>query len=103
MSGSLYELLEAKYDLRRGEAQEEISSRGASAAESRFLQVVQNSPVLVLDRTAHTETGEIFEYSREVYRSDRISIRVNTRAQPSDIPRVSATVELVEELAGPRE
>src|SRR5699024_8163068 len=74
LSKSLYDLLESEYQLSRGEATEEISARSARPDESELLQIAQNSPLLIVDRTARTSTGDIFEYSEEIYRADRISI-----------------------------
>lgn len=98
LSKSLYDLLESEYHLSRGEATEEISARSARPDESELLQIAQNSPLLIVDRTARTSKGEIFEYSEEIYRADRISITVRTHARSNAKQTPFQTVELVNDL-----
>lgn len=76
--GSLYDLLEKEYRIERGEAVETITARAADRSQASALQVPVGTALLEVNRTAELITGQIFEYSTELYRSDRVAIAVHT-------------------------
>lgn len=85
--GSLYELLETKFDLVRGEALETIEARSADYAVAEILHIPPGSPVLSVRRVARTQDAIVFEYSRELYRAERVAITVPTRGKRSPARR----------------
>lgn len=86
--GSIYELLETEYGLVRGEAVETISASQADRELIATLQVPSGAPILMVSRVAHTSTGEVFEYSEERYRADRMEMVVRAPAGMRTLPRV---------------
>lgn len=90
LNGSLYELLESEYRIKRGDAVETISVVKAAEQEASVLQVSIGTPLLVVERIARLKTGRVFESSREMYRADRMSIVVHTgggsKASPYLLP-----------------
>lgn len=91
--GSIYELLESEYRIERGEAVETIEAVAAAADLATALQVAPGTPVLKVSRTARLASGEVFDFGREFYRADRISIVVPTagkqhaRRRITDLPQ----------------
>lgn len=84
--GSLYELLESRYDVKRGEAVETITAVPANADQAATLQLAVGAPLLAVERTALLESGEPFEHGLEYYRFDRMAISVHT-SSPAHIKR----------------
>ncbi|MEZ5213274.1 MULTISPECIES: GntR family transcriptional regulator [unclassified Gordonia (in: high G+C Gram-positive bacteria)] len=78
LSGSLYELFESEYDLHRGVAVEEIAARSASREVAGLLQVSAGAPLISITRVTELDNGRPFEYSKELYRSDRTTITVRS-------------------------
>ena len=76
--GSVYDLLENKYGMLRGEAVETITATTAARQQASALQVHVGSPLLVVDRVARTADGTVFEYSHDLYRAERVAILVHT-------------------------
>ena len=76
--GSIYDLLESQYGVQRGEAVETITATPANREEAATLQVSVGAPLLAVNRTAAFADGQVFEFSRELYRSDRTAITVRT-------------------------
>lgn len=84
--GSLYDLLESKYHVKRGTATETITAAAADAKQAAALQLPVGTPLLVVRRTALLESGEPFEHGLEYYRFDRMAITVHT-AGPGHVKR----------------
>ncbi|TFI42521.1 UTRA domain-containing protein [Rhodococcus sp. 1R11] len=80
LTGSLYDLLENSYGMRRGEALETVTAAAADRHQAAILQVPIGSSLLIVHRTAQLESGQIFEYSIEFYRADSVVVQVHTRA-----------------------
>lgn len=76
--GSLYELFDTQYSLERGEATEIIEAISANSQRASELQVPVGSPLLSVTRTARTTKGKVFEFSREIYRGERVTVKVQT-------------------------
>ena len=96
LSGSIYELLEARFGLAPGEAEERIEVVGAGAAEARLLGVRRGAPLLAIARTAWDAGGRPFERSHDLFRADRARIVVRARSAPAAPTLVGAAVHVVE-------
>ena len=78
LGGSVYELLEERYDTRPKEAVERIEVVSASSDEAMILEVPPGAPLLSITRTT-TDTGdEPIEFSHDLFRGDRTRIVVRT-------------------------
>lgn len=97
LSGSIYELIDDAYGLRPAEALESIEVVLASALEASILAVQVGSPLLSITRRTQDDTGRTFEYSRDLFRSDRmrISVRVTGAPSPATARLRGRRVELV--------
>lgn len=82
LSGSLYELLQKRYDLAPGEAEEQIEVVAAGTAEVRLLGLARGSALVSISRTTWSADGEPFECSRDLFRGDRVRIVVRAQAAP---------------------
>ena len=78
LSRSMYELLDAQWDLRPVRKSETIIPGVASSWEQQVLGVTRNLPLLRISRTAYTADNLPIEYSEDVLRSDIAHIRVVT-------------------------
>jgi GntR family transcriptional regulator len=78
LGGSLYEPFEREYGVRPGEALEQIEVVLADDEEAALLQTAPGAPLLALDRTTRDPEGVPFEYSRDLFRADRIRIVVRS-------------------------
>ncbi|MEA2198787.1 MAG: GntR family transcriptional regulator, partial [Solirubrobacteraceae bacterium] len=95
LSGSLYELLQSRYELEPGEAEERIEVVAAGAAEARLLGVARAAPLVSISRTAWSVEGVPFERSHDLFRGDRVRIVVRARSAPQTTSVVAASVEVV--------
>jgi GntR family transcriptional regulator len=95
LAGSIYELLESKYGLRPGEAEEQIEVVAAGAAEARLLDVQRNASLVSISRTAWDADGTAFESSRDLFRGDRVRIVVRAQSAPSAPRPVATSVEVL--------
>ncbi len=77
-SNSIYELVYEHTDIRLGEATQYISAVKAKQPEINLLNVEQGDPLLLMTRLIHTKDGGFFQYSKDVYRSDRINFTTTT-------------------------
>lgn len=80
LGGSLYELLEEHYGTAPGEAVEHIEVVPASEDEASILGLDPGAALLSIARTTVDQSGEVFEYSHDLFRADRTSITVRTPA-----------------------
>jgi len=78
LAGSLYELFAQEYDVRPGEAVEQIEVVLAGEEEGALLRTAVGAPLLALRRTTCDPAGEPFEYSHDLFRADRIRIVVRS-------------------------
>ena len=92
LAGSIYDLLQADYGLRVGEAEERIEVVGATAADARALEVRPGAPMISIVRTAWTADGQAFEHSRDLFRADRV--RIIARVRGRDASSLGAAVEV---------
>ena len=74
LDGSLYELLEEKYQLRPYRARESLEPVTADAREAEVLQVELGDPLMLVERIAYVRDGRPVEYARDLFRGDRTRI-----------------------------
>ena len=80
LGGSLYDLLEERYDTLPGEAEEHIEVTPAEPDEASILGTEPAAPLLSITRTTVDADGAVFEYSHDLFRADRTMITVRTPA-----------------------
>lgn len=76
-SGSLYALLQAKYNLTVADADESLESTVADEREAELLHISQGSPLLLIERISRLESGRPIEFVRMLYRADRYKYYVH--------------------------
>ena len=74
LTGSLYELLAARFDAAPVRAVERIEPVLADAEEADALGVEAGTPLMLVDRTAYDAGGLVVETARDVFRGDRTRI-----------------------------
>ena len=93
LAGSIYDVLEADYGLRAGEAEERIEVVGATASDARTLEVRPGAPLISIVRTAWAVDGRRFEHSHDLFRADRV--RIVARVRGRDASSLGSAVEVV--------
>ncbi len=68
---SLYRLLEQKYGLKLGHAQEKITATTASRQQASLLAIPKDAPLLQIERLTFLDSGFPIEYVESFYRADR--------------------------------
>jgi GntR family transcriptional regulator len=71
LDGSLYELLETRYGQRPHHARERLEPVTASVREAEALEVDEGSALMLIERTAYSESGQPLEFARDLFRGDR--------------------------------
>lgn len=82
LGGSLYRLLEGRYDLRLWTGHETLRARSSIPHEARLLQIRKGAPVMYAERTTYASTGEAVEYLEAVWRGDRYDFKVTLQRPP---------------------
>jgi GntR family transcriptional regulator len=85
LGGSLYDLLERNYGVRPEEVVEHLEVAEAAADESALLGVSRGAPLLAITRTSSTAAGRPFEFSYDLFRSDRTGVTFRTSARRAEI------------------
>ncbi|MFC4767722.1 GntR family transcriptional regulator [Effusibacillus consociatus] len=75
-SGSLYGLLEEKYQIAIKFAWQTIEVGLSTPAESRSLGIPNRSPVILIERVTFDSNDQPFEFVKSVYRGDRYKLHV---------------------------
>lgn len=70
-AGSLYALLESKFNLIVMEADETIEATAADEREAALLEINETSPLLLIERTTWSHKRRPMEFVRMLYRADR--------------------------------
>jgi GntR family transcriptional regulator len=78
LDGSLYELLEVRYGQRPHHARERLEPVTASVREAEALEVEEGAPLMLVERTAYSRTGQPLEFARDLFRGDKIRMVVWT-------------------------
>lgn len=77
---SIYLLLYNNTKIRLGEAKQSIEAIGAGQHESELLKVEPGTPLLFIKRRIKTKHGKYFQYSEDVYRSDKLNFSTITES-----------------------
>ena len=80
LQGSLYALMRG-YGHAPRSADERIEATRATPEQARVLGVEPASPLLLIVRTSFADNGVAVEFSRDYHRSDRTTIRIQSRAE----------------------
>jgi GntR family transcriptional regulator len=83
LPGSLYRLLERRYDRAPHTATEVLEPVIASAEQAGLLRVEPGSPLMLIERTAFAVSGTPVEHALDVFRADRTRITVRTGLGPA--------------------
>lgn len=78
LGGSLYELLDRQFDARPSEAVESIEVVNSTTDEASLLGVEEGASLLLIRRVSYDDTGDVIEYSKDLFRGDRTRISVRT-------------------------
>lgn len=75
---SIFELLYRHTQTKLGYAVQRIEAMSAGQSEHELLKVDLGTPLLLMKRFIQTQEGVYFQYSEDVYRSDRITFTTRT-------------------------
>jgi GntR family transcriptional regulator len=78
LTGSLYDLLGRRYRQEPRTADEYVDPVVAGEPEAALLAVAPGTPLLLVQRTASTAAGLPVEFARDLFRPDRIRLRVRS-------------------------
>ncbi|MHB8190086.1 MAG: GntR family transcriptional regulator [Ferrimicrobium sp.] len=78
LEGSLYTLLDTRYGQRPVRATESLEALIIDAQRAKLLHVPAGSAVIQIDRSAFAKSGCVVEYARDLFRSDRTRILVQS-------------------------
>lgn len=104
LGGSIYEVLETQYGLVTGKADERIEAVTATDSEASLLGVRPKSALLLITRVTYDSAGAPCEYSRDLFRGDRIYLAVTAQGRgiaktAGDPDANTASVTLQSQLA----
>jgi len=77
LSNSLYALIQEKYNHRISHSVNTISAALADEIINEYLGIAIGDPVLDVTRLVYLDNGQPFEYSEDIYRADRISLKMS--------------------------
>ncbi len=75
--GLLYELLESRFHILLGEADESVEATVANAREADLLDVKKGAPLLLRERVTYEVGGTPMEFVKTLYRADRYKYLVH--------------------------
>ncbi|NBE93564.1 GntR family transcriptional regulator [Nonomuraea sp. KC401] len=78
LTGSLYTLLAARYDLAPRTAVERLDPVIARPSEAADLGMTPGAPLMLIERTAYAAGGRPVEFARDLFRPDRVRISVRS-------------------------
>ena len=84
--GSLYELLSQRFGLQVRSAQQQVQATVLTEEEAELLEVPPFSPSLLVERLTLSNSGQIFEFARSLYRADRYRFEMNVMRAPTVAP-----------------
>ena len=84
LTGSLWELLQSRYDVHPMKADARVVAVTLDRFEAETLGVKPGSPAIVLTRTVFGAQDEIVELARDVYRGDRTEFSVTAPVEGID-------------------
>ena len=74
LDGSLYDLLDEKYQQRPGRARESLEPVTAGVREAEALEIREGAPLMLVERIAYAQAGHPVEFARDLFRGDRTRI-----------------------------
>jgi len=77
LTGSIYKILQEKFSYVIQRSQNTIEASLADSETANLIGVVKNSPILVIRRLVFYSDGEPYEYSKDIFRADKIRFSVN--------------------------
>ncbi|GAA3647036.1 GntR family transcriptional regulator [Nocardioides ginsengisoli] len=78
LGGSIYELIEHDYGVTIADAEEVVEVVHATDEEAALLAVAVGDPLVSITRTTYDTSGTPFEFSHDLFRSDRVRITLRT-------------------------
>jgi GntR family transcriptional regulator len=78
LGGSIYELIEHDYGVTIADAEEIVEVVHATDEEAALLAVAVGDPLVSITRTTYDTSGTPFEFSHDLFRSDRVRITMRT-------------------------
>ncbi|MCR1786203.1 GntR family transcriptional regulator [Nocardioides carbamazepini] len=78
LGGSIYELIENDYGIAIADAEEVVEVVHATDEEAALLGIAVGDPLVSITRTTYDTTGTPFEFSHDLFRSDRVRITLRT-------------------------
>lgn len=94
-NNSIFKLLYEHTDTKLGEATQRIEAIKAGETEHELLNIPLDTPLLLLKRLIQTKTGSYFQYSEDVYRSDRINFTSHTMSYDSTHTDTGLPIDIV--------
>lgn len=96
-NNSIYGLLHNHTDTKLGEALQKIEAISAGNEEHQLMGVELRTPLLLIKRLIKTTKDLIFQFSEDVYRSDRINFSTKTNPYKSGSEPDSLPLNLTDE------
>jgi GntR family transcriptional regulator len=84
-AGSFYELLESEYGIELVGGMQTVEPTVTNEEESAALGLPLHSPAFVFERVTRSESGDVVEFVRSVYRGDRYRLVTELRRGPSGL------------------
>jgi GntR family transcriptional regulator len=100
LTGSLYSLMRRTYDLAPHTAREWLEPVIADAGQARLLETEVGSALMLVTRTAYTESGRPIEHAYDRYRADRTRIALQTGIAQGTGRQTTVRAELRAERPG---
>lgn len=75
---SIYSLMYRNTDIRLGNAQQSIEAVIAGPEESKLLKIETGCPLLLMKRLISLKNNKPFQYSEDMYRSDKLKFTIKT-------------------------
>jgi len=94
---SIFDLLYQHTKTRLGKATQQIEATSAGKSEYKHLNVALGTPLLLIKRLIKTKEGTYFQYSEDVYRSDRINFTTKTIPYEEDHDTTGLPLDLVDQ------
>ncbi|MEN8191298.1 MAG: GntR family transcriptional regulator [Bacteroidota bacterium] len=76
---SIYELLYKHTSFRLGNAEQDIEAVIAGPKESELFKIDIGAPLLMMTRLIHLKDGTPFEYTKDLYRADKLKFTIQTK------------------------
>lgn len=89
-NASLYQLLEARYDVRASRSVDTLNISFATDEEARYLELESNAPVMFFRSIVYDEEGLPFEYVKSINHPHRVAFQVVTRVKDYQLPPIES-------------